>query len=751
MNEPSNESHSEPSTARVPDEEGSQKQPAADQHGAAVIDELLDDVRKSVSSDPALVSDLESVGLTAETAQIVDRSLAEARISLREELDSLANLAEETTEAKAALAQALEDPPHVNLIMAFGGLGFLGVIVLGLVGFVGLLVTAIEGHAEWIIPWFNLVPATVSFVGTIVLLGIGAALSELHSNRAGGSPSAQLFASLESQLLAKKHTIATSLEEEWLKPAIRQRVSNARLPSWAPDIDADSMKALGQPLSARLEIDTKARQSVESRLSLWTGGSIGLAGPRGIGKSTVIEALCQSAVQDTQSEKRLGVFVAAPVKYDPRDFLLYLFAAVCEEVLTVYGLPAPKPIDLVTQSATPRQGNQLGLLPALGQALRSALTPYRRLLFGPDPPQIRLPKGVAATASELLQDINFQQTFTSGWSGTLSTPIGFSLERGQSYSRQPMSLPAVTARFQSFLEQLGTSHQVVIGIDELDKIASEAEAESFLNDVKGIFAARNCFFVLSISEDAMSSFERRGLPVRDAVDSALDDVVSMNYFRHGASDELLRRRVLGLPQPFVAFCHVVGGGLPRDVLRAARRLAEISHREHTTLTAALVARYVGEELDRKRAAVHVSARGANGSWAVLSRSAVALTETAGHDRAGWLVAACALLCEQDTTDQPEKWGLVFEFLSYAYFLDTLGELFAPSHTESVLRPAAEGTHGSIELLARARQSFALNLRRGWELISEFRSAWDWPTVDFPEPVLGKVEIDSDGNADFARM
>ena len=60
------------------------------------------------------------------------------------------------------------------------------------------------------------------------------------------------------------------------------------------------------------------------------GGALGLAGPRGAGKSTLMRSLC--SVPD-RKDSVLGAMVDAPVDYDARDFVLHLFAKVCTEII----------------------------------------------------------------------------------------------------------------------------------------------------------------------------------------------------------------------------------------------------------------------------------------------------------------------------------------------------------------------------------------------------------------------------------
>jgi hypothetical protein len=83
---------------------------------------------------------------------------------------------------------------------------------------------------------------------------------------------------------------------------------------------------------------------------------------------------------------------------------------------------------------------------------------------------------------------------------------------------------------------------------------------------------------VSVSENAISSFERRGLPFRDVFDSAFDDIRHVDYLTLVASRHLLVRRVLNLPAPFLCLCHVLSGGLPRDLIRVTRNMLDMAQK-----------------------------------------------------------------------------------------------------------------------------------------------------------------------------
>jgi len=138
---------------------------------------------------------------------------------------------------------------------------------------------------------------------------------------------------------------------------------------------------------------------------------------------------------------------------------------------------------------------------------------------------------------------------------------------------------------------------VLIGIDELDKIHPEEKAEKFLNDIKIIFGLRGVFYLVSISENALSAFERRGIPIRNVFDSCFDDVIYIGYLDFAGACGVLRQRVIGTPHPFLFLCYCISGGLPRDLVRVCRNLIiEVQDRPDRRSLAKLCLAVVGADL-----------------------------------------------------------------------------------------------------------------------------------------------------------
>jgi hypothetical protein len=216
----------------------------------------------------------------------------------------------------------------------------------------------------------------------------------------------------------------------------------------------------------------------------------------------------------------------------------------------------------------------LGAASVLYLALHRHRTPGRvpaRHQAGP-PGNLR---SLRVVAEEALEDIEFQQKRTSGWSGKVGLPVGAEagVTGSREVTRQPRTYPQIVHEFSDFLRAtirsvsaLGdiATPSVVVILDELDKIVSPDEAQDFVNEVKALFNldVPGFLFLVSVSEDALASFEPRGLPVRDAFDSAFDVIFRLEYLKLVDARQVLTSRILGLPEPFVCLCHCMAGACP---------------------------------------------------------------------------------------------------------------------------------------------------------------------------------------------
>jgi hypothetical protein len=463
---------------------------------------------------------------------------------------------------------------------------------------------------------------------------------------------------------------------------LRVLLEQVSRPPFRLDLPDTDTAGLSEVHNHEFEIITDARRAVRGLIEKMSGGSIGIAGPRGCGKTTLLQSFWREGEVDPD---KLSILATAPVRYDSREFLLHLFTSLCSHVIAketkadvppawtqmdglrkaaaprfldtgvvaslfliagiillttafAFGVSGqsntPRPSTSKTPSSSSQPSNQKSASPgsivppsppaptpaspedtssqlaipyliwgvvALIVGTLTRFSPGQPMPTGPGDfflspwvPEFRRRKAEEADEQERLTRIDpkvlplvqraqrtllglrFQQSYSSGWSGTLKLPIG--LEGGANaavnFAETQLSLPEVVNEYRDFLKEASKRYkQILVSIDELDKLASDDDARTFLNSIKAIFGQEKVYYLVSISENAISNFERRGLPIRDEFDSSFDDAIYIGYLDFAASCRLLARRVVE-PPPYVhrAFCHAMSGGLPRDLIRYCRKL-----------------------------------------------------------------------------------------------------------------------------------------------------------------------------------
>jgi hypothetical protein len=357
-------------------------------------------------------------------------------------------------------------------------------------------------------------------------------------------------------------------------------------------------------------------------------------------------------------------------------------------------------------------------------------------------------------AKGMLQRIKFQQSYSSGWSGTLKLPI---LEGGvneaKNMAEYQMSLPDIIANIKDFLSRIAKEHRIIVAIDELDKVDSDVKAGQFLNDLKGIFYVPECFYLVSVSEEALSNFELRGLPFRDAFDSAFDEVAHFRYLVYPESRLLLERRVIGLPATYLCLCHCMAGGLPRDLIRVARELMLLRRRHMNdgdsddpnagSALTKITSDLVRADLEDRIAATVIALHRTSGletdelaAWIDDLRTTVVFGEAVVARN---LTSLCASYPAIEGDTAPSQLGnaevrakrLGFGLVGSLYYAATLLELFTDNLDEADVRRIEGNGDGSAEQLALARQAFATSAMLAWPRISGFRETWNMEVLDSP--------------------
>jgi len=146
-------------------------------------------------------------------------------------------------------------------------------------------------------------------------------------------------------------------------------------------------------------------------------------------------------------------------------------------------------------------------------------------------------------------------------------------------------LIAAFTRYLETYRRLG-GRKIVIAIDELDKLATADDAIGAVNSLKDLFHLPNTHFVVSVSEDALVRFVMRGIPFRDVFDSAFDNIFQVEPPSPEDAWKLLAHRTGGFPISAALFCYAWSGGMPRDLIRAARACVDIRRRRGKTVTVA---------------------------------------------------------------------------------------------------------------------------------------------------------------------
>lgn len=652
----------------------------------------------------------------------------------------------------------------------------------------------------------------------------------------------ELFPSFSDPgLIIARDRLMAAISQDELMSLVRALVNTARGYRFGHGYTVADSTGLSDVHDRSYNVPTDVAAELDGLLGRLDGASIGIAGPRGSGKSTLIYRYCDEAVPagiepaEADWEWLLGAVrpdrvsgdlrcvVSAPVDYVARDFVLHLFAVFCRAVISRYrsraddnrrwahGLPGiyragiwllrSSQILISLSLNVIFYGGAVAALLYWQEAIAHRLSvPVNWVLYAAfgiiclatvrfaswSARQIRRwarhepddDRALVLSARQHLARVRFLQTYTSGWSGALRLPAGGVAEgqRSQSLARaeQPLSYPEIVGEFRAFARQVAAKlhsrgDQVFVGVDELDKIGSAEQAERFLNEIKGIFGIPHLYFIVSVSDDALTAFERRGLPLRDAFDSSFDEILHVGPLGYAESRRLLYRRVIGLTEPYVALCHCLAGGLARDLIRAARQVvrAATAHTggRSSSVTparragivpwfvppdsdefegeapaqylllrdepatqaptlAAISAAIVQDELRRKiRAVIHVLGETAPGQAQDLLHN---LYDIARHLAPGDPAVRIVDVVGKPASGEPAAvTGVRLDFAAYAYFCATLQEVFTERlDTERMIEATrASPEPGTFDALAAARFAFTLDTRLAWRSITQFRQAW----------------------------
>jgi hypothetical protein len=644
------------------------------------------------------------------------------------------------------------------------------------------------------------------------------------------------------EVVTARYRLMAAVTETELLAQARTFINTARQSRFGHTYAVASSPALSEVYDSANTVPTQIESELAGLLNRLDGASIGVAGPRGAGKSTLIRGYCDDA--GPAADNPAGIYwtrflgsglparswgdlrcmVAAPVDYVARDFVLHLFAAFCGVVINSYGragrfrllylstfwgrrigqlcislmLPAAVFAGIVVivlhwnEFITPGRSTSSIWVECAGIALftlsvsafaKSSAVKIRKWAHETRRGR-KSGRAMVATARKHLSRIRYLQTHMSGFSGGLGLrgSVSAQLSRSSSRAEQPLSYPELVAEFRNFATSVAADvhrrgDRVFIGVDELDKIGSAQQAEDFLNEVKGIFGIPHLYFMVSVSDDALNAFERRGLPLRDAFDSSFDEILRVEPLSYSESRRLLYRRVIGLTEPYVALCHCLAGGLARDVIRAARQvarnaatlatgrppvagslatdsgegasteyeLADAQQSHYLPTLSDISAAVLHDELNRKlRALSQVVGRIDSEDTAKLQDTLHDITVHFSVDQP--IINVVDLIARSGHAEPSEVARVRMDLAAYAYYCATLQDVFTDQLDEARMLKATSklSESGSFDELAAARNAFTIDTLLAWKLITQCRTAW---SLETHEPALKEVESEDSSHLD----
>jgi energy-coupling factor transporter ATP-binding protein EcfA2 len=354
-------------------------------------------------------------------------------------------------------------------------------------------------------------------------------------------------------------------------------------------------------------------------------------------------------------------------------------------------------------------------------------------------------QALAALATEQLRRIRFLQTHTSGWSGKVEGPrsLGMTVTRSIAHAEQPLTQPEVVDQLRGFLQHAATTlirageiTGLAIAIDELDKFADPVQAHEFINEIKTIFDVHNCVFLVSVSDDALASFELRGIPVRDALDSAFTAMITVDPFTLAEAYDWLDHRLVGLPSPYAGLCYVLSAGIPRELERAAATLLdlELNHKsgdasvscnpdspylQLAEVTRTIVSADVAAKLRAFTFTVHQQPPSELTSQLIVTLSTVGdLTHPRDHDLLNRLDTLAAALCDHaKAMADAELIRISREAAGFCHLCAAILEIFNHELDKITLDALSDE---ALSTLGEARRALAVEPLLTWSLVSSVR-------------------------------
>jgi hypothetical protein len=211
---------------------------------------------------------------------------------------------------------------------------------------------------------------------------------------------------------------------------------------------------------------------------------------------------------------------------------------------------------------------------------------FARILFERRHTLPPLESGLLIYSERLSRKLDYELTTKGEWAAEITPLKWLKLSNSKSNEEKvrPLTLPELTADYIEFVSNVLRVFEgkLLICIDELDKVTDLDQVRFILREIKGALYVKGTFYMLSISNDALRSFEGRLGDQRDIFESTFDDVFAVRSLDLESSVSILSNRLKSLGthrkewrfnEGSLIVIAVFSAGNARDLIRGFRECA----------------------------------------------------------------------------------------------------------------------------------------------------------------------------------
>lgn len=343
---------------------------------------------------------------------------------------------------------------------------------------------------------------------------------------------------------------------------------------------------------------------LESFIEKTEGAVIGLTGVRGSGKTTIMDKIIHKYQNDYFALK-----ITSPTGYDETEFFVMVFKRICEEVnrkiekefgirktiedigkkenrkrllLLLFGLVSPFLIYLwlfISENLY-----IIRIIYPISLSLLLFVEFFLLFVFKSKFFSRRSRKkfGLYRKTQEILEILIYEKTisYQAEKKAGIFEQLTVFFKYGKMLKTRPFTLPGLTSEYKDYVSDVTDvfGGKVIICIDELDKIVDPEEVKKLLRGIKGAIFQKNCYYLISISEDAVRTFRTRVSTERDMLESTFDEIINLeranldisrkivlrwlNYEENNEPSQEIKKTV--------DIISVLSGGVPRELIRNLR-------------------------------------------------------------------------------------------------------------------------------------------------------------------------------------